>query len=57
MDKNRVLDFKKAHFGLGFSGIPTENLTEAQSHFTEKPLVQVNSSNNRTGNIDLKFGD
>ena len=41
VDKDRVLDFKKAHFQMGYPEAQQENLSEAQAHYNAKPLTKV----------------
>ena len=41
VDKNRVLDFKAAHFKVGFPEEESRNLSEAQANYGSKPLTVV----------------
>ena len=38
MDKNRVLDFKAAHFKVGFPEEEPQKMSEAQANYNTKPL-------------------
>ena len=38
VDKNRVLDFKAAHFKVGFPEEEPQKMSEAQANYNAKPL-------------------
>lgn len=41
VDKNRVLDFRSAHFHMGFPEGQNDNCSEAQANYNAKPLTKV----------------
>ena len=57
VDKNRVLDFKAAHFQVGFPEGEVENKTEAQAHYHAKPLTKVEVEGKKPTNVELKHDD
>lgn len=52
-----MLDFKSAHFQLGFPASQQENVSEAKAHYNAKPLSKPEPETRKTNNIDLKFDD
>lgn len=54
VDKQRVLDFKSAHFKFGFPEQAEANISEAQAHYSEKPLTIVAAEGAKPTNIELK---
>ena len=54
VDRERVLDFKAAHFKLGFPEEQTANYSEAQAQYGEKPLTIVEADGRKPTNIELR---
>ena len=55
VDRERVLDFKAAHFKLGFPEEQTANYSEAQAQYGEKPLTIVEADGRKPTNIELRL--
>ena len=52
VDKERIRDFKSAHFHFGFPE-PTQHLSENKAQFDEKPINYVRVEGNRASNLDF----
>lgn len=54
VDKDRVLDFKRAHFQLGFEGGDRECLSEVQHQYKEKPISNVLVHGGQPISVDIR---
>jgi hypothetical protein len=54
VERETVLDFKSAHFQFGFPEQPAVHQSEAQAHFSEKPLNAVRAEGRKGVNVELK---
>ena len=48
------MDFKSAHFKFGFPEQITQNLTETQAHYNEKPLTAIKIEGKKPVNVELR---
>ncbi len=51
VEREKVLDFKSAHFQFGFPEQTEPNLSEAQAHYKEKPLNAVRVEGRKAVNV------
>jgi hypothetical protein len=54
VEKEKVLDFRSAHFQFGFPEQVSANVSEAQAHYNEKPLTAIKVEGKKPVNVELR---